>query len=330
MTTRGERSLRRSVYRQSCCQRCFSAPRCGVGRDHSTHATRSRSRSLRSTRRRTTDDVPGNSHENVIPRRHHSCIEVAPARARPAANHVRRLEPRRRVHLRTFALHQLALSPGRACRFGSPRAPRNHVQGRAVPGANTAYGPGYAPVRRMHASRQSRNTRRQQSSVRQRVVTVTANPNGRPTRESPGTHDRDRLRSRERRSTKPSRRHSYGALYGLRPELVRVAHHRDGRQGPDLRPVQPPVQPDRNVQFCFGATAQFPANSDDGLAQPGTLPDGTAGFIGLLPSCSSVNDTSPCIVGIGPISRNTDNGLSGTQIRVFIPESFTADPFGHP
>jgi hypothetical protein len=92
-----------------------------------------------------------------------------------------------------------------------------------------------------------------------------------------------------------------------------------------------PFNADRNVQFCFGATAQFPANSDDGLAQPGTLPDGTPGYIGLLPSCSDVNSTSPCIEGTGPISQNTDNGgFSGTQIRIFIPESFTADPFGHP
>jgi hypothetical protein len=87
-----------------------------------------------------------------------------------------------------------------------------------------------------------------------------------------------------------------------------------------------PFNSDRDVEVCFGATERFNTVSDDGSAQPGTLPDGTPGFIGLLPSCDSVSGAEPCVESIGPISSE---GPSGTQVTVLIPESFTADPFGH-
>jgi hypothetical protein len=86
-----------------------------------------------------------------------------------------------------------------------------------------------------------------------------------------------------------------------------------------------PFDSDNDVEFCFGANAPFQAASDDGASQPGTLPDGTAGFIGLLRNCENIDGAQPCIESIQPI--DTDAG--GTEIRVDIPASFTADPWGH-
>jgi hypothetical protein len=95
-----------------------------------------------------------------------------------------------------------------------------------------------------------------------------------------------------------------------------------------------PFNSDRRVEFCFGATETFTTITDeeDDIAQPGTLPDGTPGFIGLLPSCSSVEDSEPpqpCVENVSPIDRDTTSGPPGTEVTVFIPEAFTADPFGH-
>jgi hypothetical protein len=92
-----------------------------------------------------------------------------------------------------------------------------------------------------------------------------------------------------------------------------------------------PFNSDRDVEFCFGATESFQTNVDaeDDVSQPGTLPDGTPGFIGTLPSCGSVDGPEPCIVGIGPISRTDSGPPSGTRITVEIPEGFSADPMGH-
>ena len=87
---------------------------------------------------------------------------------------------------------------------------------------------------------------------------------------------------------------------------------------------------DSGVEVCFGATESFEAASDDGRSVPGTLPDGTPGFIGLLDTCSDVESAptpQPCIESIGPISTSTD--ISGTQITVDIPAAFGADPHMH-
>jgi hypothetical protein len=87
-----------------------------------------------------------------------------------------------------------------------------------------------------------------------------------------------------------------------------------------------PFSTDNNVQACFGATERFNTVSDDGASQPGTLPDGTPGFIGLLPSCDSVSGAEPCVESIGPIGRLP---ADGTQVTVLIPDSFGADPAFH-
>jgi hypothetical protein len=49
-----------------------------------------------------------------------------------------------------------------------------------------------------------------------------------------------------------------------------------------------------NPQVCYGSIHQFPVPRGGlgGLAAPGTLPDGAAGFIGVLPDCPS---SGPCI-----------------------------------
>jgi hypothetical protein len=80
-----------------------------------------------------------------------------------------------------------------------------------------------------------------------------------------------------------------------------------------------------DVQFCFGATEPFQTLRGGGA---GTLPDGSPGFIGLLLNCDDTDGPQPCIESVGPIYRDT-SGPTGTQVRVDIPESFAADPFGH-
>jgi hypothetical protein len=84
---------------------------------------------------------------------------------------------------------------------------------------------------------------------------------------------------------------------------------------------------DRTVEVCFGANAPFHTASDDGSAQPGTLPDGTSGFIGTLLSCTQVNSQEPCVQSIGAIP--TEVGPGGTRVTVLIPANFTADPWTH-
>lgn len=91
-----------------------------------------------------------------------------------------------------------------------------------------------------------------------------------------------------------------------------------------------PFSTDTDFEVCFGATEPFDTVSDDGRSQPGTLPDGTPGFIGLLETCSNVESAptpQPCIESIGPII--SDVGPGGTRINVEIPAGFGADPHMH-
>ena len=83
----------------------------------------------------------------------------------------------------------------------------------------------------------------------------------------------------------------------------------------------------RAQQICFGATTDFPTASG-AMAAAGTLPDGTAGFIGLLPDCSS-SSTGPCH------NRQQDKTIPDPKrhigydiVLVFdIPANFAGDPF---
>jgi hypothetical protein len=80
------------------------------------------------------------------------------------------------------------------------------------------------------------------------------------------------------------------------------------------------------VQMCFGAPYEFTVNNGT-QAAPGTLPDGTSGFVGLLPGCGAVE---PCIQSIVPFSNDTTSGLLAT---VLVPGTLVngqpADPAGH-
>jgi hypothetical protein len=81
-----------------------------------------------------------------------------------------------------------------------------------------------------------------------------------------------------------------------------------------------------SVQMCFGAPYEFTTNNGS-QAAPGTLPDGTSGFVGLLPGCGAVE---PCIQSIAPFS----DGTSGLLVTVIVPggtlpNGQPADPMIH-
>jgi hypothetical protein len=95
-------------------------------------------------------------------------------------------------------------------------------------------------------------------------------------------------------------------------------------------------------QVCFGAPYQFDVlNSDNNLvgAPAGTLPDGTSGFVGLLPPCPNEEifartnaDITPAASEEGPvficasISADESNPTT-TDVSVFIPSGLDGDPY---
>lgn len=94
--------------------------------------------------------------------------------------------------------------------------------------------------------------------------------------------------------------------------------------------------PQRPLQFCFGAPYEFKTRTGH-LARKTTLPDGTTGFVGLLPVCSKrVN--GPCISsrsGAPGGDAGQIDGLGGDDdhggqnvITVSIPANLAADPWG--
>ncbi len=83
------------------------------------------------------------------------------------------------------------------------------------------------------------------------------------------------------------------------------------------------------VEICFGAPYEF-VNSNGGEAASGTLPDGSPGFVDLLPNCSDEFE------GIGPCFDTPvtfSDGHSGLQVTVHIPGTLVtgapADPWMH-
>lgn len=84
------------------------------------------------------------------------------------------------------------------------------------------------------------------------------------------------------------------------------------------------VSPDQNPQFCFGAKVTFQTTT--GSAAAGTLPDGSPGFIGLLPTCANAPTDDPCVQSEAAFSN--DSG-SGTEFVVDVPQAFSDDPWGH-
>lgn len=79
-------------------------------------------------------------------------------------------------------------------------------------------------------------------------------------------------------------------------------------------------------EVCFGAPYEFDAqDTDSGLAPPGTLPDGTQGYVGLLEPCSDYTSGSPCIESIRDVAIPQTEGQS-VVASVFIPAGLTGDP----
>lgn len=82
-----------------------------------------------------------------------------------------------------------------------------------------------------------------------------------------------------------------------------------------------------SVQMCFGAPYEFTTNNGT-QAAAGTLPDGSRGFVGLLPGCGAVVDL-PCIQSIAPFTDDT----SGLLVTVIVPGTLVndapADPSMH-
>ncbi len=92
-----------------------------------------------------------------------------------------------------------------------------------------------------------------------------------------------------------------------------------------VRPAGPGTEPVGSTQFCLGAAADFTTRA--GTPAPGgTLPDGSSGFIGLLPGCTS--SSGPCVDSRGRTpDPNSPTGFD-VVLRVVIPAGFAGDPWG--
>ena len=94
----------------------------------------------------------------------------------------------------------------------------------------------------------------------------------------------------------------------------------------------------RHIHFCLGAPYEFTTRS--GAAAPaGILPDGEAGFIGLLPRCyrhdhgwlkrgalRAEHSTGPCVASRAAAE---DGGAIDIVLTVDIPPGLPGDPWGH-
>jgi hypothetical protein len=81
----------------------------------------------------------------------------------------------------------------------------------------------------------------------------------------------------------------------------------------------------RDEQVCYGAPFDFVA-SNGRLAPPGTLPDGSSGFIGQLPNCGSAGATV-CIESRG-VRFDPSSPIDFDLItKFFVPEFLAGDPF---
>ena len=83
------------------------------------------------------------------------------------------------------------------------------------------------------------------------------------------------------------------------------------------------------VQICFGAPYEF-VNSDGGEAASGTLPDGSPGFVDLLPSCDAdFEGIGPCVASIEPYSDDTSGLLVTVDVPGMLVTGAPADPSMH-
>lgn len=79
-----------------------------------------------------------------------------------------------------------------------------------------------------------------------------------------------------------------------------------------------------DTQFCFGAPSVFTTRSG-APAAAGTLPDGSSGFIGLLPNCPA---SGPCIVSRQSVPDVSSPTGFDIVVTVNIPEALAGDPWG--
>jgi hypothetical protein len=80
-----------------------------------------------------------------------------------------------------------------------------------------------------------------------------------------------------------------------------------------------------DAQVCFGAQSVFTTRS--GMpATAGTLPDGTSGFIGLLPNCPA---SGPCVVSRQLIPDATNGIGFDIAVTISVPEGLAGDPWVH-
>jgi hypothetical protein len=101
--------------------------------------------------------------------------------------------------------------------------------------------------------------------------------------------------------------------------------------------LNPSMATVNSIQFCFGAPYEF-TTSSGGPAPAGTLPDGSQGFIGLLPDCprptfdaSTAASTSsgPCVASrSGGGSSDEGGGSNSITLVVDIPAGLPGDPWG--
>jgi hypothetical protein len=83
------------------------------------------------------------------------------------------------------------------------------------------------------------------------------------------------------------------------------------------------------VEVCFGAPYEF-VNSDGGEAASGTLPDGSSGFVDLLPGCDSdFEGVGPCVESIEPYTDDTSGLLVTVDVPGMLVDGAPADPAMH-
>lgn len=78
-----------------------------------------------------------------------------------------------------------------------------------------------------------------------------------------------------------------------------------------------------DTEACFGAPSVFTTKS--GMpAAAGTLPDGTSGFIGLLPNCPA---SGPCVVSRQSVPDPSNGVGFDVVLTINIPEALAGDPW---
>lgn len=80
-------------------------------------------------------------------------------------------------------------------------------------------------------------------------------------------------------------------------------------------------------QICFGSTKEFVTNQGT-PAPAATLPDGTQGFIGLLPTCTEEHSSNPCHDRDDDKTISDDSSPTGYDIVLVanVPASYSGDP----